>query len=77
MAKSKKPQVPALREDELESGGWSPQVPGIGEPFVIPEAGQEGARAAYELHAFVQGQIDDGSGRFRDYSGAHRISKDV
>jgi len=77
MAKNSK-GVPPIKDDSLESGGWSPQVPGVKESFVVPEAGHEGARAAYELCYFMGGQITkDEKPMFRDYDDALRISEDV
>lgn len=76
MAKNKK-GVPPIQEDKVESGGWSPQAPGVAMPFVIAEAGHEGARAAYELHNMTEGRIVpvDGAGQFRNYDDALTIGE--
>jgi hypothetical protein len=53
----------------------TPAVPGIVQPFLVPMAGHEGARAVYEYRAMAEGRItpvdrdcaDDQDYKFRDY----------
>lgn len=55
-----------------ERQGYTPAVPGIYEPFVVPEAGHEGARAVYEYQCMAEGRIADSdkpSAKYRDYDG--------
>jgi hypothetical protein len=74
-------KVPAnVGDSDGERQGYAPAVPGIHEPFVVPEAGHEGASAVYEYRAMAEGRIsvsDKPRDKFADYDGSFQISKDV
>jgi hypothetical protein len=62
-----------------ERQGYAPASPGIGEPFIVPEAGHEGARAVYEYDYMTEGRItnsDKPRDRFADYDSCFKINKD-
>jgi hypothetical protein len=69
MAKKTKP-LGGKKELDGERQGYVPGAPGIYEPFVIPEAGHEGARAVYEYGYMAEGRITDSNeprDKFVDY----------
>lgn len=74
MAKQTQPNV---GDKDGERQGYVPGAPGIHEPFIIPEAGHEGARAVYEYQAMAEGRIttsDKPSAKFVDYDSSFRIT---
>jgi hypothetical protein len=65
-----------ITNNDGELGGYAPAAPGIHEPFVVPEGGHEGARAAWELANMTEGRFAK-AGEFVDYDDALKISKSV
>jgi len=60
-----------MAKKQASDDGLGPSaVPGIRKPFIIAEAGHEGARAAYELANMAEGRItasDSPADKFVDY----------
>lgn len=66
--------------DISADGDMSVGVVGIREPLVVPEAGHEGARAAYEYQTMAEGRLavgDKPADKFVAYDSALDTSNDV
>lgn len=59
---------------------YTPGIPGIVKPLVVPEGGHEGARAVSEYRGMAEGRMtrsDAPSAKFRDYDDDFQISTNV